>query len=50
MTAARWVSLIIGILLMPCKFEAKNPKAWDILGLLFTPEELSLLDTEEKAK
>ncbi len=34
MTAARWVSLIIGILLMPCKFEAKNPKAWDILGLL----------------
>lgn len=34
MTAARWVSLIIGILLMPCKFEAKDPKAWDILGLL----------------
>ena len=26
MTAARWVSLIIGILLMPYKFEAENPK------------------------
>ena len=34
MTAARWVSLIIGILPMPYEFEAKNPEAWDILGLL----------------
>lgn len=34
MTAARWVPLIIGILLMPYEFEAKNPKAWDILGFL----------------
>lgn len=36
MTAARWVSLIIGILLMPYKFEAKNPEAWDILGASYT--------------
>lgn len=33
MTAARWVSLIIGILLLPYKFDAEKPDAWDILGL-----------------
>ena len=34
MTVARWFSLIIGILLMPYKWEAENPNAWEVIGLL----------------
>lgn len=33
MTAARWVSLILGILLMPCEWESDNPNVLEIVGL-----------------
>lgn len=34
MTAARWVSLVIGILLMPYEWDTERPTVWDVLGLL----------------